>query len=287
MAIYKPPAVDALGDNLAAGHLLADAVVGDNEGVTQVSRLKFPKGVSNDIKKLVKFYKFERFKTRVTPAYRAMKEAYDLYTSYADRSAPKWIAEALLLGGVEYSEISERCGISEEAVALYRKFYFDVSREENVRQLRVRCAGKADYADDVELSNWGFKLEVMLNGSEWFIRTRLDMCPTAKDRKILRKMIRDRYDTISAEISLMARNRKNFRDPSFLAQAETVGATMSHIQKDEDRELRQKQGSSDPGAADELLKKIGAIYVEERINPADTRESSFDEEKPAEEALPI
>jgi len=275
---------DALGDALAEKHLLAEEIARTNAGAKKASSVKFPKKCPENVKKLVKFYIFEKYKRVAPKAYKHIREAYELYTEYYDRSSVRWLLEALILGGCSDTKAADLCGLDKPAVSYYKEFYFNLAGK-NKDKLRAKSVAMASNYVDADRERWGYKAEVMVNGLDWFIRTRILRKPTAEDRKITDRLIRDRIELAKLDASLMLGNPTNYKYQEFLDMVDRVGTTYNHVQKDVQQENR-------PGLehSEELNNMVNSRILEALVATGKDPEkgmkvSAFSEEKQAEEKL--
>ena len=288
MAEGRHRTVNALGDLLAANHLWAESIAGENKNVKTASKMKFPKGTPEDIKKLAVYYKFEknsRFLKSKVSGY--IREAHDTYMVHKDKFSPRWVLEALILGGCNNKEAGKHCGMSPQAVSYYKKFYFNLAGD-NRQQLVVRCnmmSGSFGEGDDII---WGYKLGVLINGLDWFIRFYITYEDTADDRKKAKELRERRFERSRLDASLLMSNERNYKRPQFVEMLQAIGGTYSYIQKDKEFEFRSSGGGNTTDIfADILVAKIDQANKDEGVDPRNIKVSSFDEDIPAEEKLPI
>jgi len=277
---------DVLGDRLIAGCLEADAIYGDNIDVVKASKLKFPKGTSEDIKKLVRYFKFERLKFKPSKSYLDIAEAWDLYNSYPDKGSPRWLVEALLLGGCSNRATANYCGLRTKTIYYYKRFFFDIEAPGNRKQLAVKADAMANHYKSTDVDNWGLKLEVLANGLDWFIRTRVEKCPTKEDVKKMKSLLSKRVHLARMQTSLLISNIDNYKRLDFVNMTETLGVTYSHIQKDIAQEAK-TGGAVEGGTADVMIAAVKMAMCSAGVDPTDTKISVFDEDQAAEELLPI
>ena len=290
MVHVRSGVVDELGDRLAAKHLLADSIAGDNANVIKANKLKFPKGLAADIKKLVKFYKFVRFDKKPNKAFSAIKRAFSLYTSYNDRSSIKWVMEALILGGLSDKMVASLSGIDKDVIACYKNYYFDLSGGNKQTLILKSNTMRSSYTAD-DISSWGYKRGVIINGVDWFIRVYIECDPTEEDEVLRNKLIINNVNNARSDVSHMIGNIDNYRSDitNFSEMVQTVGATYSHIQKDA-AQVAKSSGAGGSGSvevANCILQGIAQAFSKNEVDPNDTKESAFDNEKPAEEELPL
>lgn len=289
MAEGRHRTVNVLGDLLAANHLWADSLAGENKNVKTVSKMKFPKKTPEDIKKLAIYYRFEKdsrfLKSKVS---RYIREAHDAYMIDRDRYSPRWVLEALILGGCDNKGAGKHCGMSPQAVSYYKRFYFNLAGD-NRQQLIVRCntmAGSFGEGDDIR---WGYKLGVLINGLDWFIRFYITNEDTPEDRKKAKELRERRFERSRLDASLLISNEDNYKRPQFVEMLQAVGGTYSYIQKDRELELKSSEGGGGTTDifSDLIAAGIAKAQEDEGVNPKDIKVSSFEEGIPAEEKLPI
>ena len=275
-----------LGDRLAGASIWADQIVGDNPNAKSAAKMKFPKKVPEDIKKLAKFYKFYKHDRRPPVAYAYMKMAWDIYASYRDNSSPKWMIEALILGDCSSKAIARYTGIHERAVSFYRKFYFDIKTIGNRQQLVIKsCSMFLDMVEGSE-SEWGYKVEVMVNGVDWFVSVRINKTPSPADIVKRDELVAQRMGEARLDTSALMGNEANYRRQSFLDKINATGATYKHVQADVAQNSKRGSGAGDL-VGEELSDLMLETMQEVGVNPNDTRETAFGKDLPKEEILPI
>jgi len=278
---------DVLGDRLAAGHLLAQKILGDNKNAKTVKQLKFPRGTPADVKKLVQYYKFVKYMKNCKDGYNYIREAFQLYSVYPYQSSPKWQLEALILGGCPNKRIMDLIGIHEKTVSFYKRFYFDLGKLGTMQMLRAQAGLKLRSYIQRDIPDWCYKLDVLINGAEWFIRTYILMQPNEEDIKLGEKTLSIAIKTLRMGNRLLVGNEDNWARPSFINMIDRIGPTISQIQTEEINEVRISQGTKSADVNEKYSRLLTETCLEYKITIADSKESAFGEEKSEEELLPI
>ena len=284
--IMSMTGTDPLGDRLALLSLEAEALADVNIKVTTPSKCKFPKGTDKEVKKMALYYRFHRSSRRVPTDFDAYREDEHLYVyGGGDKDSVRWAVEALMLGGSDDAGIEGLCGVSKRAVALYRKFYFDIASPGNRQLLELRCSSMMSRYDDRSTSRWGYKIEVLVHGTDYFIRNRLKLSPTDDDKERNKVLVERRIDLARLDASLLSGNMANYGNERFLEMQERTGATYKYVQNDALVGLKAKAAGAIKGMGDLLDKYMEDAATALGMDLKDRRESSSGDEKSAVEAI--
>jgi hypothetical protein len=276
---------DPLWGAIADKHYAAQRIALDNPGVKTVKNMKFPKGTSEDVKKLAKYYKFEQYNTTVTKAYTYIHRAWKLYSGYDYPGSAQRMLEALLAGGCSLKKAAESCGLDQKTVSAYKKYYFDLNAS-TTQQLKLKCQTMIGIMDASEETRWNWMYSSIKLGPDWFIRTNIENCPTEEDEKAEEDYNRQFDRRVVRAIKAIRVNGENVTE-QLERQANMVGATRAQEQKD--KELEHKLASSRRGGenTEDLLPKIYEAMDKEGVRPDDVKESAYNKGIPAEEDIPI
>lgn len=282
---------DSLGDRLASVFRDAKTISCENTGVKREKDIKFPKGTSELVKKVAKFYVLHQGRIKVPKAYEIIKSADRLYTD-PNPASVRWQVEALLLGGCPMPRIAQLCGLKNGNVPkMYRDVFFNIEDKGALAELKSVCALRSKTCTDNETdtNNWGHKIEVLFGGLERFIRCRIDLAPTEEDVKFLNGLKRNRIVLAGLDASLLAGNPNNYKKPHLLEFMGRMGADYRSVQADRTHSLRESvagRGVASLGL-EEFNDRICKIMEKHNMTADKFLVSVFEEERPAEETLPL
>lgn len=283
----RPGGIDAVEDALATKHILADRLAADNASVTAVKKLKYPKGTPEGVKKLTRFYRFERAKIRPARQYADMDMAYELYIDNSPSSL-RWVVEALLMGGDAVADVAEDLGLPEKVIELYESNYFHISDALLLSRLRAVVVTRNTSLSEGEVDRWTHKLECLALGLDAYKRVHriAGRSPTKDDLDALRMLSEQELGKSRNKAIALAANPNSYKQHHLVEMLNSLGATYKHVQTDNSNAAKMLSTKAS-SQKDDTRHRLEQIFLAQNLRLEDCKISFQGEDLPAEEPLPI
>jgi hypothetical protein len=276
-------------DALMANFIRAQEIEYDNRNLRGSSRKNVKlKGVGKKEHKYIRgmaqfllFYKTERVVPKTMQIY---KDAYEIFGSYSEVGAARWLVEALLFSKCPLDTVSELVGYSEESLEVFKYLFFDIEQPGLLQRLWLKCCSMIESLSPYDVGRYGYKVEARHLGHESFCRCRIFLTPTEGDTTKLKDLQDSKMNLAKTSATLMVGNVKNYNNPGFSMMLDATGAMYKHIHNEK---VFDNKSNGDSDLTIRILNRIQEAYVSKGVDESDRKVSAYSEDLPTRETLPM